>query len=94
MGESSERPAELVRLVLDFGESVEVDGSTVFDPVAEESVPAVDGTTTQVAQPPSGDGAGYLGFTTRDVGYAIVGFALWRTDDGAETWRRLDIATP
>jgi hypothetical protein len=26
MGESSERPAELVRLVLDFGESVEVDG--------------------------------------------------------------------
>ena len=41
MGESSERPAELVRLVLDFGESVEVDGSTVFDPVAERSVPAV-----------------------------------------------------
>ena len=41
MGESSERPPELVRLVLDFGETVEVDGSTVFDPVAEESVPAV-----------------------------------------------------
>jgi hypothetical protein len=41
MGERSERPAELVRLVLEFGESVEVDGSTVFDPVADERVPAV-----------------------------------------------------
>jgi hypothetical protein len=41
MGERSELPAELVRLVLEFGESVEVDGSSVFDPVAEERVPAV-----------------------------------------------------
>jgi hypothetical protein len=41
MGESSERPAEAVQLVLDFGESVEVDGSTVLDPVAEAVVPAV-----------------------------------------------------
>ena len=41
MGERSERPAEPVRLVLEFGESVEVDGSTVFDPVAEGPVPAV-----------------------------------------------------
>jgi hypothetical protein len=36
MGESSERPAGLARLVLYCGEAVEVDGSTVFDPVAEE----------------------------------------------------------
>jgi hypothetical protein len=41
MGERSERPVELVRLVLEFGESVEVDGSSVFDPVADERVPAV-----------------------------------------------------
>ncbi len=32
---------EPVRLLLDFGESVEVDGSSVFDPVADERVPAV-----------------------------------------------------
>jgi hypothetical protein len=30
-----------VRLVLDFGESVELDGSTVWDPVAEAERPAV-----------------------------------------------------
>lgn len=41
MGERSERPAASVRLVLDFGESVELDGSTVYDPVAEAAVPAV-----------------------------------------------------
>jgi hypothetical protein len=41
MGERSERPAAPVRLVLDFGESVELDGSTVFDPVMEAAVPAV-----------------------------------------------------
>jgi hypothetical protein len=41
MGERSERPAASLRLVLDFGESVELDGSTVFDPVAEAAVPAV-----------------------------------------------------
>ena len=41
MGERSERPVELVRLVLEFGESVEVDGSSVFDPVADERVTAV-----------------------------------------------------
>jgi hypothetical protein len=32
---------EPVRLLLDFGESVEVDGSTVYDPTAEAAVPAV-----------------------------------------------------
>jgi hypothetical protein len=52
------------------------------------------GTVTAVAEPPTDGDVGYLGFTTRDVGYAIVGSVLWRTDDGAETWRRLDIATP
>ncbi len=41
MGERSEGPVELVRLVLEFGEGVEVDGSAVFDPVAEAAVPAV-----------------------------------------------------
>jgi hypothetical protein len=41
MGERSEpRPVPL-RLVLEFGESVELDGSTVYDPVAEAAVPAV-----------------------------------------------------
>jgi hypothetical protein len=40
MGDLSEPPAAPVRLVLDFGESVEVDGSSVFDPVAEGPVPA------------------------------------------------------
>lgn len=41
MSERSDRPAASVRLVLDFGESVELDGSTVYDPVAEAAVPAV-----------------------------------------------------
>jgi hypothetical protein len=41
MGERSEPPVELVRLVLEFGETVELDGSTVYDPVAEAAVPAV-----------------------------------------------------
>lgn len=34
-------PVEPMRLLLDFGESVEVDGSTVYDPTAEAAVPAV-----------------------------------------------------
>ncbi len=54
----------------------------------------VTGKVSAVADPPTEGDVGYLGFTTRDVGYAIVGSALWRTDDGAETWRQLDIATP
>jgi hypothetical protein len=41
MGERSDGPVASMRLVLDFGESVELDGSTVFDPVAEAAVPAV-----------------------------------------------------
>jgi hypothetical protein len=41
MSERSERQVEPVRLVLEFGESVEVDGSTMYDPTAEGPVPAV-----------------------------------------------------
>ena len=41
MTDPTQPPVEVVRLLLDFGESVEVDGSTVYDPVAEGSVPAV-----------------------------------------------------
>src|SRR5829696_7268029 len=41
MGERSEEPAASLRLVLDFGESVELDGSTVLDPVAGRLTPAV-----------------------------------------------------
>lgn len=37
----SQPPAVPVKLLLDFGETVEVDGSSVFDPVAEGAVPAV-----------------------------------------------------
>jgi hypothetical protein len=41
MTDPTQPPVEPVRLLLDFGESVEVDGSTVYDPVAEGPVPAV-----------------------------------------------------
>ena len=41
MGESSEPRVVPLRLVLEFGELVELDGSAVYDPVAEASVPAV-----------------------------------------------------
>src|SRR5690349_11249435 len=41
MGESSEPRVVPLRLVLEFGESVELDGSTLHDPVAETAVPAV-----------------------------------------------------
>jgi hypothetical protein len=41
MSERSDRPAAPLRLVLDFGESVELDGSTVYDPTAGAAVPAV-----------------------------------------------------
>jgi hypothetical protein len=41
MGERSEPRAVPLRLVLEFGETVELDGSTVFDPTAEAAVPAV-----------------------------------------------------
>src|SRR6266566_2075260 len=41
MTDPTQPPVEPVRLLLDFGEIVEVDGSTVYDPVAEAPVPAV-----------------------------------------------------
>ena len=41
MGERSEPRAVPLRLVLEFGETVELDGSTLHDPVAEAEVPAV-----------------------------------------------------
>src|SRR5829696_3084363 len=41
MTNPTQPPVEPVRLLLDFGESVEVDGSTVYDPTAEAAVPAV-----------------------------------------------------
>ena len=41
MGERNEHHVVPLRLVLDFGETVELDGSTVYDPVAEAAVPAV-----------------------------------------------------
>lgn len=41
MSERSDRPAAPLRLVLDFGETVELDGSTVYDPLADAPAPAV-----------------------------------------------------
>jgi hypothetical protein len=51
-----------------------------------------DGTQQPVRQPPAASsGIRYLGFTTVDVGYAIDGVHLWRTEDGGNTWNRLHI---
>ncbi len=55
---------------------------------------ASDGTLVPTASAPTGGDVSYLGFTTRDIGYAVVGTELWRTEDGAETWHRLDVASP
>lgn len=41
MSERSEPRVTPLRLVLEFGESVEVDGSTLYDPTSETAVPAV-----------------------------------------------------
>jgi hypothetical protein len=41
MTDPTQPPVEPVRLLLDFGESVEVDGSMLYDSVAEQPVPAV-----------------------------------------------------
>jgi hypothetical protein len=41
MSERSDRPAPTRRLVLDFGEVVEPDGSLLYDPTAERPMPAV-----------------------------------------------------
>jgi photosystem II stability/assembly factor-like uncharacterized protein len=51
-----------------------------------------DGTQVAVSKPPTtGAHIDYLGFTTDDVGYAVVTEGLWRTDDGGDTWRKLAI---
>jgi hypothetical protein len=41
MSERSEPRVTPLRLVLDYGETVELDGSTLYDPTAETAVPAV-----------------------------------------------------
>ena len=41
MSERSEPRVHPLRLVLDFGETVELDGSTLYDPSSETAVPAV-----------------------------------------------------
>jgi hypothetical protein len=41
MSERSEPRVTALRLVLDFGERVELDGSTLYDPTSETAVPAV-----------------------------------------------------
>src|SRR5690349_7193691 len=41
MSERSEQRVTPLRLVLDFGETVELDGSTLYDPTAETAVSAV-----------------------------------------------------
>jgi photosystem II stability/assembly factor-like uncharacterized protein len=52
-----------------------------------------DGTQQPVSRPPDvGATIDYLGFTTARVGYAIDGTNLWRTDDGGDTWARLQIS--
>jgi hypothetical protein len=51
-----------------------------------------DGTQQPVSRPPDvGASIDYLGFTTVSVGYAIDGTHLWRTDDGGDTWTRVQI---
>jgi photosystem II stability/assembly factor-like uncharacterized protein len=51
-----------------------------------------DGSGAPVKQSPTTSGAtSYIGFTTRNVGYAITGEQLWRTDDGGNTWKLMRI---
>ena len=54
---------------------------------------SADGTVTPLPDLPPRDGAQaqYVGFTTPDVGYAILVSGLYRTDDGGSTWRKLAI---
>jgi hypothetical protein len=48
--------------------------------------------TTLGSPPPSGSEVDYLGFTTPDVGYAIIAGGLWRTVDGGDTWAHMQIS--
>lgn len=51
-----------------------------------------DGTLQNLRRPPTtGADTTYIGFTSRDVGYAIVGQRLWRTADGGDSWTTLNI---
>ena len=41
-------------------------------------------------RPPGNNFAvGYVGFTSGDVGYAVMADDLWRTEDGGDSWHRL-----
>ena len=63
-------------------------GQGVDPPLARVSA---DGTLTPLASLPTGQQASYVGFTTPAIGYTIVGTALWRTADGGNAWRQLQI---
>jgi hypothetical protein len=64
-------------------------GQGVDPPLARVSA---DGTLTPLTSLPTGQQASYVGFTTPSIGYAIVGADLWRTEDGGDTWRQLQIS--
>lgn len=63
-------------------------GQGVDPPLARVSA---DGTLTPLTSLPTGQQASYVGFTTPSIGYAIVGTDLWRTEDGGNRWRQLQI---
>ncbi|MGH8894118.1 MAG: hypothetical protein ACRDWY_12580, partial [Actinomycetes bacterium] len=51
-----------------------------------------NGELAPVAKPPvTGVQTDYVGFTSPDVGYALVGTELWRTDDGGDVWAPIRI---
>jgi hypothetical protein len=64
----------------------------VLSPEEPLTTLSADGSLRPVRTPPvTGSAVSYLGFTNRDIGYAVVGDGLWRTDDGGDTWRQLSI---
>jgi hypothetical protein len=63
-------------------------GQGVDPPLARVSA---GGTLTPLASLPAGQQASYVGFTTPSIGYTIMGSDLWRTDDGGDTWARVQI---
>jgi hypothetical protein len=64
----------------------------VADPDQPLSLLSGDGSLTAVRRPPLDSATvGYLGFTSRDVGYAVVADGVWRTEDGGDTWRKLTL---
>jgi hypothetical protein len=51
-----------------------------------------DGTLRDLRHPPTtGADTTYIGFTSRDVGYAIIGDSLWRTTDGGDNWAAMNL---